>query len=267
MWLAVRAGFAERGLVRAIPLTLTAVCLIALFQMAQRQQSPCWGYGLVRDVGFVRAADAWWLALVRTPLSLFVPAVDLPVWGAVAQVLLVFGISEITLGRRRTLLIAYLCTLAGVLYARIGVAIGPDGVLGLPVADAHVVDTGPSGAVVGLAMYVCLRFRAWSTGALRPLPSRRQTCSFLPEQVARPTPGPLVRHFLTPVERIVLSGVNSQVCGRDPSHGRVLTAEAARASRHSSVASCARALPMSETISPAFGARCRLRYSRASQLR
>ncbi|MFJ1634045.1 hypothetical protein [Streptomyces anulatus] len=166
MWLAVRAGFAERGLVRAIPLTLTAVCLIALFQMAQRQRSPCWGYGLVRDVGFVRAADAWWLALVRTPLSLFVPAVDLPVWGAMAQVLLVFGISEITLGRRRTLLIAYLCTLAGVLYARIGVAIGSDGVLGLPVADAHVVDTGPSGAVVGLAMYVCLRFRAWSTGAL-----------------------------------------------------------------------------------------------------
>ncbi|MFE9922735.1 hypothetical protein ACFYQA_14445 [Streptomyces sp. NPDC005774] len=165
MWAAVRAGLAGRGW-RAIPLTLTALCLIVLFQVAQHQRNRYWGYGLVQDIGFVRAADPWWLALARTPLSLFVPAADLPVWGALAQVLLVFGIAEITLGRRRTLLIAYVCTLAGVLYTRIGVAIGPDGALGLPAADAQAVDTGPSGAVVGLAIFLCLRFRAWCTGTL-----------------------------------------------------------------------------------------------------
>ncbi|MGW5047499.1 hypothetical protein [Streptomyces griseoluteus] len=165
MWAVVRAGLADRG-VRAIPLTLTALCLIVLFQVAQHQRSSYWGYRLVRDVGFVRATDPWWLALARTPLSLFVPAADLPVWGALAQVLVVFGIAEITLGRPQTLLIAYVCTLAGVAYARIGVAVGPGGVLGLPAADAQIVDTGPSATVVGLAIYLCLRFRAWLTGAL-----------------------------------------------------------------------------------------------------
>ncbi|WP_199825488.1 hypothetical protein VM636_05795 [Streptomyces sp. SCSIO 75703] len=165
MWAVVRRGLADRG-VRAIPLTLTALCLIALFQVAQHQRGRYWGYGLVQDVGFVRAADPWWLALARAPLSLFVPAADLPVWGALAQVLVIFGIAEIALGRRQTVLIAYVCTLAGLAYARIGVAIGPSGVLGLPAADARTVDTGPSAAVVGLAVCLCLRFHAWFTGAL-----------------------------------------------------------------------------------------------------
>ncbi|MFE4454639.1 hypothetical protein [Streptomyces sp. NPDC056796] len=163
-WGAVRSGLAERGW-RALTLTSTALCLIVLFQVAQRQGNRSWSYRIVEDVGFVRAVDSWWLALVRTPLSVFVPAVDLPVWGALVQVLVVFGIAEITLGPRRTLLVAYLCTLTGVLYARMGVAIGPGGVLGLPVSDAQVVDTGPSGAVAGLTVYLCLRFRAWCTGA------------------------------------------------------------------------------------------------------
>ncbi|MFI1587499.1 MULTISPECIES: hypothetical protein [Streptomyces] len=164
LWAAVRAGLAGRGL-RAIPLTLTALCLIVLFQVAQ-QHKGYWGYGLVQDIGFVRAVDPWWLALLRLPLSLFVPAADLPVWGALVQVLLAFGIAEITLGRPRTLFIAYVCTLAGSLYARLGLAIGPGGALGLPADDALVVDTGPSGAVVGLTVFLCLRFRAWFTAAL-----------------------------------------------------------------------------------------------------
>ncbi|WP_432115879.1 hypothetical protein [Streptomyces sp. S1] len=148
---------------RAIPMTLAAVCLTALFQVVQNQD---WGYGPVHDIGFVRAEDPLWLALLRTPLSLFVPALDLPVWGALAQVLLVFGIAEICLGRRRTLAVAYLATLAGTLYARVGIAIGPDSPFGLPASDALVVDTGPSAAVVGLAVYVCWRYRAYWTGGL-----------------------------------------------------------------------------------------------------
>ncbi|MFI8432482.1 hypothetical protein ACIGJO_01820 [Streptomyces sp. NPDC079020] len=158
----VRRALAAHG-ARAVPLTLTAVFLTALIQVAQNQT---WGLRTVRNLGAVQAEDPLWLALLRTPLSLFVPALDLPVWGALAQLLLVFGIAEITLGRGRTLGIAYLATLAGTLYARIGVAVGPAGFLGLPASDAQVVDTGPSAAVVGLAVYVCCAYRAWFTGAL-----------------------------------------------------------------------------------------------------
>ncbi|MFF4172667.1 hypothetical protein [Streptomyces sp. NPDC001744] len=158
----VRTALAAKGW-RAVPMTLASVCLTALFQLVQNQD---WGYRPVHDIGFVRAEDPLWLALLRTPLSLFVPALDLPVWGALAQVLLVFGLAEICLGRWRTLAVAYLSTLAGTLYARVGVALGPDGPFGLPASDARVVDTGPSAAVVGLAVYVCWRYRAYLTGGL-----------------------------------------------------------------------------------------------------
>ncbi|MFF0748385.1 hypothetical protein [Streptomyces sp. NPDC004267] len=142
-------------------MTIGAVFLISFFQIVQNQD---WGYQTVHDIGFVRAEDPVWLALLRTPLSLFVPALDLPVWGALGQVLLVFGIAEICLGRWRTLLVAYTATLAGTLYARVGLALGPDNPLGLPASDARIVDTGPSAAVVGLAVYVCWRHRARWTG-------------------------------------------------------------------------------------------------------
>ncbi|KUL49843.1 hypothetical protein [Streptomyces sp. NRRL S-1521] len=158
----VRDALAARRL-RAVPLTLTAVCLTALLQYAQNRP---WGYQFVQDIGSVRAEDPLWLALLRTPLSLFVPALDLPVWGALVQILLVLGVAEICLGRRRTLLVGYAATLAGTLYARVGIALGPGHPLGLPGSDAHVVDTGPSAAVVGLAVYVCWRYGAYVTAAL-----------------------------------------------------------------------------------------------------
>ncbi|WP_420033248.1 hypothetical protein ACN2WE_11870 [Streptomyces sp. cg28] len=157
LYAAVRDGLVAGGW-RAIPLTLAAVCLTAVFQYVQNQS---WGYRIVQDIGSVRAADPLPLALLRTPLSLFVPALDLPVWGALAQILVVFGIAEICLGRPRTLGIAYAATLGGTLYARLAIAAG-----WLPASDAQIVDTGPSAAVVGLAVYVCWRYRAWFTCAL-----------------------------------------------------------------------------------------------------
>ncbi|WP_206302701.1 hypothetical protein [Streptomyces sp. WAC 01529] len=159
---AVRDGLRTRRL-RAAPMTLAAVGLTALFQYVQNQP---WGYQFVQNIGSVRAEDPLWLALLRTPLSLFVPALDLPVWGALAQILLVFGIAEICLGWWRTLAVGYAATLAGTLYARVGVALGPGHLLGLPASDARVIDTGPSAAVVGLAVYVCWRYRAYFTAAL-----------------------------------------------------------------------------------------------------
>lgn len=85
-------------------------------------------------------------------------------WGALAQILIVFGIAEICLGRWRTPAIAYVATLAGTLYARVGIALGPDVFfVGLPASDAGVVDTGPSAAVVGLAVFVGCGHRAHVT--------------------------------------------------------------------------------------------------------
>ncbi|MFE6893690.1 hypothetical protein [Streptomyces sp. NPDC057694] len=157
LYRAVRDGLAARRL-RAIPLTLAAVCLTALFQYVQNQS---WGYRIVQDIGAVRAEDPLPVALLRTPLSLFVPALDLPVWGALVQILVVFGIAEICLGRPRTLLIAYAATLGGTLFARLAIGAG-----WLPASDARIVDTGPSAAVVGLAVYVCWRYRARFTCAV-----------------------------------------------------------------------------------------------------
>ncbi|WP_156110859.1 hypothetical protein [Streptomyces adustus] len=145
---------------RAAPMSLGAVCLTAVIQVVQNQP---WGYGFVQDIGAVRAEDPLVPALLRTPLSLFVPALDLPVWGALAQILFVFGIAEICLGRWRTLLVAYTATLAGTLYARLGIALGPGRPLGLPSSDAQVVDTGPSAAVVGLAICLGWRYGAYAT--------------------------------------------------------------------------------------------------------
>ncbi|MFF1691456.1 MULTISPECIES: hypothetical protein [unclassified Streptomyces] len=156
LWSTVRRGLVTKRW-RAAPMTLGAVCLAALFHYAQNQS---WGYRFVQDIGSVRAEDPLWLSLLRTPLSLFVPALDLPVWGALAQILIVFGIAEICLGRRVTLAVGYVATLAGTLYARLGTALGPDGPLGLPASDARIVDNGPSAAVVGLAVYVCWRYGA-----------------------------------------------------------------------------------------------------------
>ncbi|WP_405758748.1 hypothetical protein OG234_08835 [Streptomyces sp. NBC_01420] len=159
---AVRARLAARGPL-AVPLTLASVALTALLQVVQNRP---WGYGPVQTLGAVRADDPLGVALLRTPLSLFVPALDLPVWGALVQMLVVFGAAEICLGRWRTLLIAYAATLAGTLYARIGIAAGPEAFLGLPASDARVVDTGPSAAVVALAVCVCCAYGARFTGAL-----------------------------------------------------------------------------------------------------
>ncbi|MHC5908029.1 hypothetical protein ACVNF4_29695 [Streptomyces sp. S6] len=147
----------------AVPvMTVAAVCTTSVIQAVQHLDR---GYRIVHDLGAVRAQDPLPLALLRTPLSLFVPALDLPVWGALAQILLVFGLAELCLGWWRTLAVAYTATLAGTLYARAGIALGTDvPVLGLPASDAKIVDTGPSAAVVGLAVFLAWRYRAYVTG-------------------------------------------------------------------------------------------------------
>ncbi|MFD8597023.1 hypothetical protein ACFV1L_18685 [Kitasatospora sp. NPDC059646] len=163
-WGALFGTVKERVLRRkfaAVPLATAATALVLLFSIVQHLPG---GDRLVADIGVVKAALPLDVSLLRTPLSLYVPALDLPVWGALAQVFLVFGVAEIVLGRRLTLVVAYVCTLAGTLFARIAVALGPHHLLGFPRWVAHVRDTGPSAAVVALAVVVAFRCRAWWTG-------------------------------------------------------------------------------------------------------
>jgi hypothetical protein len=155
----VRAGLRARG-PRAVPLTLASCAGILALQLIQRAQGPSdW----VDRLGGVYCTLPWWKALLRTPLSLFVPDPTLPVWGLLIQVVVVFGIAEITVGARRSLAIALYVTLAGTTFARYSLWVGPDGFLGLPVAELTGRDTGPSAAVVALGVYVACRYRAWWT--------------------------------------------------------------------------------------------------------
>ncbi|MFD9126704.1 hypothetical protein [Kitasatospora sp. NPDC059571] len=150
----------RRRRLAAVPLATTATLLVLLFSVVQHLPG---GERVVTRLGVVKAALPFDVSLLRTPLSLYVPALDLPVWGALVQVFLVFGIAEIVLGRRLTLVVAYACTLAGTLFARLGVELGPDHLFGFPAWVGHVRDTGPSAAVVALAVCVAIRCRAWWT--------------------------------------------------------------------------------------------------------
>ncbi|MER5436018.1 hypothetical protein [Streptomyces sp. NPDC002588] len=119
------------------------------------------GATAVRILGGVQGDLPLWLALLRTPISLYVPALDLPVWAGITQLFLAFALAELSLGRRRTLFVAYAATLAGTLTVRVMIAMGPGWWgLGLSPEAGRVLDTGPSAAVVGLFTYLSVVRRA-----------------------------------------------------------------------------------------------------------
>lgn len=146
---------------RGLPgLTLAFVATFGVIFFHDLAQRPG-GTRLVWRLGGVTADLPLWLALLRTPVSLYVPALDLPVWAGITQLFLAFALAELVLGRTRTLVIAYATTLAGTLTARVMIALGPGwGGLGLPAACGQVLDTGPSAAVVGLFTYISVVRRA-----------------------------------------------------------------------------------------------------------
>lgn len=107
-------------------------------------------------------ASLWWpVAIIRLPGSMFAPALRLPMWGALAQVLFCFGLAETHLGRRTTLLIIGLTHGVATASARVFLALGPHAPfhLGLPQWVRWERDTGPSAAVVGLATYLGITLR------------------------------------------------------------------------------------------------------------
>lgn len=143
---------------RTFPLALTCTAIIGIFALVQHTSTGWW---LVEHVAGVYQALPLPLILLRLPLSMFAPAPDLPAWGAMVQVLVVFGFSEIHLGRVRTLVAAICVNGLTTVSARIMVIVGLHLSIGTPQVDQYELDTGPSTVVVALAIYVALARRAY----------------------------------------------------------------------------------------------------------
>lgn len=147
----------RRGLSGLVLAFVAAFGVIFFHAMAQYPT----GAAVVRLIGGVKGSLPLPLALLRTPVSLYVPALDLPVWAGITQLFLAFALAELALGRARTLAIAYATTLAGTLTVRVMIGLGPGWWgLGLSPAIGQVLDTGPSAAVVGLFTYLAVVRRA-----------------------------------------------------------------------------------------------------------
>ncbi|WP_316768146.1 hypothetical protein [Streptomyces sasae] len=147
----------RRGLSGIVLAFVAAFGVIFFHAIAQHP----FGRRMVWHLGGVTADLPLWLSLLRTPVSLYVPALDLPVWAGITQLFLAFALAELGLGRARTLAIAYVTTLAGTMTARLMVALGPGWWgFGLPPEVGRVLDTGPSAAVVGLFTYLAVVRRA-----------------------------------------------------------------------------------------------------------
>ena len=126
----------------------------------------------------VRQSDGLGLLLLRTPLSIFASAPDLPAWGAIAQVGVVLAIAEALLGLRRTIIIGVGAEFLVNLVVHATVADGHGSWMGIS-HPAAVLDTGPSVVVVALVWAALLEIRAWRLASL-------VTLGFLIEVVAEP---------------------------------------------------------------------------------
>jgi hypothetical protein len=142
----------------AFPIALTCTVLIGLFALIQHTTAGWW---VVEHVAGVYQALPLHLILLRLPLSMLAPAPDLPAWGAMLQVLVVFALSEVHLGRLRTLITAVCVNGLTTVSARIMVIVGLHLAIGTPQVDQYELDTGPSTVVVALCIYIGLKCRAY----------------------------------------------------------------------------------------------------------
>ncbi|MEV6777646.1 hypothetical protein [Streptomyces syringium] len=143
--------------IAAVPLTFGSLVLLTFFHGAALHHA---GARLVWLVGGIRADVPLALVAARLPLSMFVPAPDLPFLLALLQVAVVFALAERVLGAGHTAAVALLTTLAATLAVRLLSHLGPGHPLGLPADEALALDTGPSAAVVGLLICVAWKCRS-----------------------------------------------------------------------------------------------------------
>jgi hypothetical protein len=134
---------------------------------------------LVDMAGRESASLPLWKALARLPGSLVVPALNLPPWGAVAQVLVVVGLAQTCLGASRVAVVGFAAHVGATLTARIALLAAPFVLPGLTHADVFTRDTGPSVAVAAVAVHLVARRGLNGIVAL-------VTSCFLIEVVVRP---------------------------------------------------------------------------------
>jgi hypothetical protein len=147
----VSRRWTERG-IRGYVVTVVIASAIVLMWLADRTAGKsvvamCCGERVNAPIG---------VSLLRLPGSMLAPAALLPMWGSVAQVLLAFGITEAAVGARRTLTVAALAHAIGTLAGRYFVWYAPPVLGGLPASWRYALDTGPSAATCGLAVYVAV---------------------------------------------------------------------------------------------------------------
>ena len=104
--------------------------------------------------------------LVRMPLSVFLPTADLPLWGAVLQTAVVVGLAELVAGRLGTIVVASAGQLLSTLTSRYLIALGTAVLIGLPLSQAGVLDTGPSGISTAVGGWLLARRGAYASLAL-----------------------------------------------------------------------------------------------------
>jgi len=105
-------------------------------------------------------------ALERLVPSFAAPTARLPVWGALVQVALVFGIAEALYGSRLTALVALLAHCVATLSARAFIWMGPHVFFGMLAIAGRYADSGPSGATVGLLAFLVVRRRSFQGAVL-----------------------------------------------------------------------------------------------------
>jgi hypothetical protein len=94
----------------------------------------------------------WRQAVVRLPLSVVAPTAHLPLWGALGQVLLVLTCAQPLLGTARALSVALAGHVVATLLLRLLMAPIPWGHSLLPLTWRVQTDTGPSVAVLAVAI-------------------------------------------------------------------------------------------------------------------
>ncbi|MDP9220390.1 MAG: hypothetical protein M3P23_07610 [Actinomycetota bacterium] len=149
-----RIRFAQRRPVMTVVLAtgVAAAALVQGWPVAARAVTWCCDE---------RAEQAWPVALAHLPGSLVAPAPGLPLWGALAQVLLVVGLAECLHGWRVVAVVGLLSHVAATVAGHLMVAAGTTALLGLGSAVGSQHDSGPSALVIGVGAFAALRVRSW----------------------------------------------------------------------------------------------------------
>jgi hypothetical protein len=121
---------------------------------------------VIRALADVRADLPLPTELARLPISALVPTADLPLWLAVAQLLVVVGLGELLFARRLVVLVAVAGHILPTLAARWMLDLGPANLLGLPRYLAAEIDTGPSALTTAVGGFLLVRCGARRTAVL-----------------------------------------------------------------------------------------------------